>query len=94
MRLDKFLFFARLTKTRTLAQRIVGEGRIRLNGQNVKRAHTDVGPGSVITIPLHGAIHVIRVEALPQRRGPAEEARVHYREIAPPQPIDGALIAI
>lgn len=93
MRLDKFLFFARLTKTRTLAQKIVGEGRIRLNGQNVTRGHTDVSPGSVITIPLHGAVHVIQVEALPQRRGPAEEARGHYREIAVPQPIDGAVAA-
>jgi ribosome-associated heat shock protein Hsp15 len=43
---------------------------------------------------LHGAVHVIRVEALPQRRGPAGEAKFHYREIAPPQPIDGALAAI
>ena len=93
MRLDKFLFFARLTKTRTLAQKIVGEGRIRLNGQNVTRAHTDVSPGSVITIPLHGSVHVIQVEALPNRRGPADEARGTYRELAPPQPIDGALAA-
>lgn len=90
MRLDKFLFFARLTKTRSLAQKIVGEGRIRLNGQPVSRGHTDVTPGSVITLPLHGAVHVIRVEAIPCRRGPAAEAREHYRELTTPQPIDGA----
>ena len=90
MRLDKFLFFARLTKTRSLAQKIVGEGHIRLNGQPVSRGHADVAPGSVITLPLHGAVHVIRVEAIPVRRGPAAEAREHYRELTTPQPIDGA----
>lgn len=90
MRLDKFLFFARLTKTRSLAQKIVSGGHIRLNGQPVSNNHADVAPGSVITLPLHGAVHVIRVEAIPNRRGPAAEAREHYRELTTPQPIDGA----
>ncbi|MFM7029396.1 MAG: RNA-binding S4 domain-containing protein [Chakrabartia sp.] len=94
MRLDKFLFFTRLTKTRSLAQRIVGEGRIRLDGQAVTRAHAEVRPGSVITLPLHGAVHVIEVAALPARRGPAPEARAHYRELTPPQPIDAAVSGI
>ena len=90
MRLDKFLFFARLTKTRSLAQKIVRGGHIRLNGQPVSNNHADVAPGSVITLPLHGAVHVIRVEAIPNRRGPAAAAREHYRELTTPQPIDGA----
>lgn len=93
MRLDKFLFFTRLTKTRSLAQKIVGEGRIRLDGHAVTRTHADVRPGSVITLPLHGAVHVIQVEALPERRGPAAEARAHYRELTAPQPIDAGLAA-
>lgn len=93
MRLDKFLFFARLTKTRSLAQKIVGEGHIRLDGHAVTRRHADVRPGSVITLPLHGAVHVLQVEALPLRRGPAAEARAHYRELSSPQPIDGTVSA-
>ncbi|MBU6252582.1 MAG: RNA-binding S4 domain-containing protein [Alphaproteobacteria bacterium] len=93
MRLDKFLFFTRLTKTRSLAQKIVGEGHVRMDGQPVTRAHAEVRPGSVITLPLHGAVHVIRVEALPARRGPASEARSHYTALTPAQPIDAAVAA-
>ena len=90
MRIDKFLFFARLTKTRSLAQKIVEQGHVRMDGQAVTRAHADVRPGAVITLPLHGAVHVIEVAALPARRGPAPEARTHYRELTAPQPIDVA----
>ena len=93
MRLDKFLFFTRLTKTRSLAQKIVEQGHIRMDGQAVTRAHAEVRPGAVITLPLHGAVHVIRVEALPGRRGPAPEARSHYTALTPPQPIDAAITA-
>ena len=93
MRIDKFLFFTRLTKTRSLAQKIVEQGHVRLDGQPISRSHADVRPGSVITLPLHGAVDVIRVEALPLRRGPATEARAHYQTLAAPQPIDGAIAA-
>lgn len=89
MRLDKFLFFTRLTKTRSLAQKILEQGHVRLDGQTVARSHVEVRPGSVITLPLHGAVHVIEVAALPVRRGPAAEARAHYRALTAPQPIDG-----
>jgi ribosome-associated heat shock protein Hsp15 len=90
MRLDKFLFFVRLTKTRSLAQKIVAHGHIRVDGQPINRLHATIRPGSVITLPLQGAVHVIQVEALPARRGPATEARGHYLLLTAPQPIDAA----
>jgi ribosome-associated heat shock protein Hsp15 len=85
LRLDKFLFFTRLTKTRALAQSIAAHGHIRIDGQPVQRAHASVSPGQVITLPLHDRIRIIRIEALPSRRGPACEAQLCYSEI----PIDG-----
>ena len=94
MRLDKFLFFVRLTKTRSLAQKIVAEGHIRVDGHAINRVHATIRPGSVITLPLQGAVHVIQVEALPVRRGPAAEARSHYLLLVAPQPIDATGSAI
>jgi ribosome-associated heat shock protein Hsp15 len=81
LRLDKFLFFTRLTKTRALAQNIAAKGHIRVDGQPVQRAHANVIPGQVITLPLNNRVRIIRVEALPVRRGPAAEAQLCYSEI-------------
>lgn len=82
MRIDRFLFFVRLVKSRTLAQGIVAEGRIRIDGRRVLKPSEKVSAGSVIALPLRGDVRVIRALSLPARRGPAVEARVHYEEIA------------
>jgi ribosome-associated heat shock protein Hsp15 len=82
LRLDKFLFFTRLTKTRALAQSLAAQGHIRIDGQAVQRVHASVSPGQVITVPLNDRVRIIRIEALPNRRGPASEARLCYSEIA------------
>lgn len=82
MRLDKFLWFARLVKTRSRAQALIGEGHIRLDGRRVERAHAEVRPGTVLSFPLEGQVRVIRVEALPARRGPAPEARACYTDLS------------
>ena len=82
MRIDRFLFFIRLAKSRTLAQGIVAEGRVRIGGRRVLKPSDEVRSGSVIALPLRGEVRVIRVLMLPERRGPAAEARAHYEEIA------------
>lgn len=81
MRLDRFLFFVRLLKSRTLAQAIIGEGRVRLDGKRVDKPSEEVRVGSVIALPLYDRIRILRVLALPARRGPAAEARSCYEEI-------------
>jgi ribosome-associated heat shock protein Hsp15 len=86
LRLDKFLFFARLTKTRALAQKILGESHIRVDGQPITSAHVKINVGQVITMPLHQHIRVIKVEALPIRRGPASEAQQCYTDLSPEIP--------
>ena len=79
MRIDKLLWFLRLTKTRPLAQALAGTGHLRLNGRRIERAHQRIAPGDVLTLPLPAGVRVIEVLALPIRRGPASEAQSCYR---------------
>ncbi len=81
MRIDLFLHRIRLVKSRTLAQALVEQGTTRIDGKRIDKPSEPVRPGSVIALPLHGRVRVIRVLALPGRRGPASEARGAYEEI-------------
>jgi len=83
MRLDKFLWFARVVKTRGLAQEIAETGHLRIDGRPTTRAHADVHVGQVLSFPLHDKVRVLRVEALPTRRGPASEAQACYTDLVP-----------
>ena len=81
MRIDRFLFFIRLAKSRTLAQSLVETGHIRIDGKRVTKASDEVRVGSIVALPLHGRTRVLRVIDLPSRRGPASEARACYAEV-------------
>lgn len=81
LRLDKFLWFARIVKTRNLAQQLAEQGRLRLGGRIIDRAHAPVRVGDVLSFAVHGHVRVIKVEALPTRRGPPAEARELYSEV-------------
>jgi ribosome-associated heat shock protein Hsp15 len=81
MRLDRFLWFTRLAKTRSAAQAIAAEGRMRIDGRSVDRAHAAVRVGNVLTFICNGHVRVVRVEALPSRRGSAPEAQLCYDEV-------------
>ncbi len=81
MRLDRFLWFARLAKTRSAAQAIATNNRLRIDGRPIDRAHAAVRIGNVLTFLSNNAVRVIRIEALPPRRGPAPEARTCYTEL-------------
>jgi ribosome-associated heat shock protein Hsp15 len=83
MRLDRFLWFARLVKTRNAAQDLAEAGMLRLDGRRIERSSAQVRVGSVIAFPLRGKVRVLRVEALPRRRGPAPEAAGMYQELTP-----------
>jgi ribosome-associated heat shock protein Hsp15 len=81
LRLDKYLWFARIVKTRALAQAMAKKGRIRISGRLVDRAHAPVKVGDMLAFAQRGAVRVLRVEALPARRGPPAEARTLYSEL-------------
>lgn len=86
MRIDLYLHRIRLVKTRSLAQALVETGRVRLSGRRVAKPSEPVRPGSIVALPLRGEVRIIGVLALPPRRGPPAEARLHYREIDAPAP--------
>lgn len=86
LRLDKWLWFARFFKTRSLAAKVCASGAVRVAGAPVTKAHHAVKPGDVLTFPQGRHIRVIRVTALGSRRGPAEEARTLYEDLVPPAP--------
>jgi ribosome-associated heat shock protein Hsp15 len=89
LRLDKFLWFVRIAKTRALAQEMAQGGRIRLGGRIVDRAHALVRVGDVLSFAHRGDVRVIRVDSLPQRRVSPAEARMLYSELAAEASSDG-----
>lgn len=86
LRIDKWLWYARFFKSRTLAGGFVAGGKLRLNGENVSKAHQAVRVGDVLTFPLGPYIRVIKIVELGTRRGPAPEARTLYEDLDPPKP--------
>jgi ribosome-associated heat shock protein Hsp15 len=79
MRIDKLLWYLRLARSRSIAQAMAEEGHLRINGRRIDRAHQKVVSGDVLTVPLGHSVQVLELLALPVRRGPAPEARSHYR---------------
>lgn len=79
LRIDKLLWFLRLSKSRNSAQELATTGLIRLNGNRVQRAAQAVKAGDVLVFPLDDAVRIVEVLALPNRRGPAAEAQACYR---------------
>jgi ribosome-associated heat shock protein Hsp15 len=79
MRLDKWLWAARFFKTRSLAQQAVAGGRVQLNGDRTKSAH-EVKAGDMVVVRVNEWRWEVKVKALSDRRGPAEEARKLYDE--------------
>ena len=73
LRLDKWLWFARFVKTRSLATKLIVDGRMRVNGAPTQKAHYTV------------KVRVIKVAALGSRRGPAPEAQMLYEDLDPPR---------
>lgn len=81
LRLDKFLWFARIVKTRSAAQTLAANGRVRIDGRVVDRAHATVRVGDVLSFAHRGQVKILKVECLPARRGPPAEARALYCEL-------------
>lgn len=83
-RIDKWLFFARVVKSRSLAAKLAVAGRVRINRDKASQASDMVKPGDVLTITLDRRILVYKVLDAGKRRGPAEEARTLYEDLSPP----------
>lgn len=79
MRVDKWLWAARLFKTRSLAARACELGRIESNGQKAKPSR-EVSPGDLLQVKNDGGALQLEVLALSAIRGPAAVAQTLYRE--------------
>jgi ribosome-associated heat shock protein Hsp15 len=93
-RIDKWLFFARAVKSRSLAAKLVTAGRVRVNRTKAAQASDFVKAGDVLTITLDRRVLVWKVVHTGVRRGPASEAQTLYQDLSPtPAPSDPALPA-
>ncbi|MEL6884843.1 MAG: RNA-binding S4 domain-containing protein [Pseudomonadota bacterium] len=86
LRLDKWLWFARFFKTRSLAATRVDAGDVRVNGTRVTKRSTTIQAGDVLTFAIGTHVRVIEVASLGTRRGPAIEAQALYVDRSPPPP--------
>ena len=87
LRLDKWLWQARFFKTRSLSAKVIGGGHVRVNGARIAKPAYGVGAGDVLTFPQAKAVHVVRIRALGDRRGPASEAQALYEDLSPSEPV-------
>ncbi|GHC77198.1 RNA-binding S4 domain-containing protein [Limoniibacter endophyticus] len=83
-RIDKWLFFTRVVKSRTLAAELASSGRIRVNREKIDKPGYSIKLGDVLTIALDHRVLVYRVLDLGERRGPAPEAQMLYEDLSPP----------
>jgi ribosome-associated heat shock protein Hsp15 len=86
-RLDQWLWFARLVKTRSLAARLCAAGGVAVNGTGFRKPNHPIRVGDIVIAPQGALRRTVRVLALGTRRGPASEARRLYEEISAPVPL-------
>jgi ribosome-associated heat shock protein Hsp15 len=86
LRLDKWLWFARFFKTRSLSAARVAAGDIRVNGDRVTKRATTVSAGDVLTFAIGDHVRIIEIVAIGTRRGPAPEAQTLYNDMSPEPP--------
>jgi ribosome-associated heat shock protein Hsp15 len=87
-RLDKWLWHARIVKTRSLATQLVGKGKFRVNREKIAKPAHPVKCGDVITTAVFGHVRVLQIAGLSERRGPAAEARALYVDLTPAETSD------
>jgi len=83
-RIDKWLFFARMIKSRSLAQAHIQDGHVRVNGEKVLQPSHNVKIGDRVELSLQRRDVVLIVKQPGTRRGPFEEARLLYEDVSPP----------
>jgi ribosome-associated heat shock protein Hsp15 len=84
IRLDKWLYYARFFKTRSIAAKVVTGGHVRVNSARVSKAAHAVSVGDTLTFPQGDRIRVARILDPGSRRGPAPEAQALYDDLSPP----------
>ena len=82
-RLDLWLWYARITKSRTLAQGLIEKGKVRVNRERIIKCAQTLRLGDAVTVSLGPRVRILKVEGFGVRRGPATEAATLYHELTP-----------
>ena len=85
-RVDRWLWFARAVKSRTLAAGLVDDGRVRINRAKAAKPSQTVKPGDVLTITVGPRLRILKVVGIGNRRGPSAEAQMLYEDLSPLPP--------
>jgi ribosome-associated heat shock protein Hsp15 len=80
-RIDRWLWHARLVRTRSAAAALAGAGYVRVNGARIDGPGRMVRTGDVITVALDRRVRVLRVRGFVERRGPAVSVAELYDDL-------------
>ena len=83
LRLDTYLFYIRMFKSRNLATKFISSNRLRISGQVTQKSHKPISIGDVLTMTINNNIKILKVLDIPNRRGPYSEALNFYEDITP-----------
>ena len=83
LRLDIYLYYIRIFKSRSIATNFVSNNRLRISGQVTQKPHKMISIGDVLTMTINDNIKVLKVLAIPNRRGPYSESLNFYEDITP-----------
>ena len=93
IRIDKWLWFARFFKNRTVSARIISQGKVRLNGKRISKPSTSLKKGDALTFSQGNILRLVKVVELGKRRGPFREAVSLYDEIEEKMYVDEAVFS-
>jgi len=85
-RIDKWLWHARIVRSRSAAASLASAGHVRINGGRIDASSRPVKVGDVLTISLDRYVRVLRVLSFAERRGPASATRGLYEDLEPVSP--------
>ena len=85
-RIDRWLWHARVVRTRPVAAELAESGRVRVNGQRINAPARTVRTGDVLTVALRESVKVLRITGFAERRGSASDASLLYEDLSEPVP--------
>ena len=83
IRLDQYLYYIRLFKSRNLASKFISTNRLRISGQVTQKPHRLVSTGDVLTLLVNEKLKILEVINIPNRRGPYSESLNFYKDLTP-----------
>ena len=83
LRLDIYLYYIRIFKSRSIATKFILTNRLRISGQVTQKPHKMISVGDVLTMTINDNIKILKVLDIPSRRGPYPESLNFYEDITP-----------